>query len=105
MEIRTSILDTVLSENAVTPVAHATDGLHAACTIGWARVEPWVIEGVKLASKVYPVEALSEMTAHSVPCLSVRVFYRSCPIRRCTVYSRSARNTLATASSGAAWTS
>lgn len=85
VESLTSILDTVLSEDAVTPVAHATNGLHAACPVSWARVERWVIEYIELTSEVHPVEALPEVTAHSVPSFSVRMLYRSSAMRRLLV--------------------
>ena len=69
----TSILDTVLRQDAVAPIAHTA---HNLCTT--APVRRWVVcNGVVLLLReplpVPAVEPLLEVRAHLVPALAVRV--------------------------------
>ena len=65
----------------MTPIADAPNSLHTTRSVGRAWVEFWIIENVELASKVQTVEALPEVSTHSVPCFAVRVAYDSLEMR------------------------
>lgn len=69
-ENRTSILDTMLRQDAVTPVRHAADSLHAARPLRGAWIRFLVFFNV---FTIIEMEALSEATTHLVPLLAVGV--------------------------------
>ena len=69
----TSVLDTVLRQDTMAPVADAADSLHTTCSVRWTSVGYRVFLFFGEPLRRNAVESLLELSSHSVPLLTVRV--------------------------------